>query len=202
MLNLKEKLKQKFRSFIDVCEETAREINGTYKEMTFKMWDIGKIIAEKRKEINPKYGDQFLAGICERMKSEPTPKHLGRCERFYNRYPDLPSRQSKSGLSPSHYIELANIPEPEERDKYEEIAVDEELTVTELREKIYPEEIGKPEKKTPKDWVNMILDKALEIKTWLSEPKVIPQLTIEDRSYLKETLEDLRDRLEEFIEQL
>lgn len=203
MLKLKEKLKQKFRSFVEVCEETAREINGQYQEMTNKMWDIGKIITKKRKEINPKYGDQFLAGVAERMESQPTVQHLAECERFYTRIPDLKERTIKTGLSSSKYALLARIPEEDDRIKMEEIAVEEDLSYREMQERIYPkEETGKPEKKTPKDWVNMILDKALEIKTWLSEPRVIPQLTIEDRSYLKETLEDLRDRIDEFIEQL
>jgi len=135
---MKQKLKQKkYKKFFDVCKETAKLINGAYREMTNKMWEIGKIIAEKREEVNPKYGSGFLAGIANEMKENVSIVHLGNCERFYSRFPDLLHRCNKSGLSPTHYIALAKRDlTNDEINKYENLASEKEWSVRELENQL------------------------------------------------------------------
>lgn len=145
----KQKLKQKkkYRKFFEVCKETAKAINGTYREMTNKMWEIGKVIAEKRKEINPKYASGFLAGIANEMKEDVTPQTLGRCERFYNKFPDLYMRMDKSGLAATHYRIMSERDLSEkEIEHYEERASKEDWSTRELTERLpHKIEIPTPE---------------------------------------------------------
>jgi len=193
---MKQKLKKIFRSFVEICEETARLINGKYREMTNKMWEIGKIITKKRKEIYPKYGEQFLAGIAERMESHPTPRHLAECERFYNRYPDLQTRVIQSGLSPSHYQRLSRLYDEKKRNFLEKIAIKKNLSVRELEEKIYPEkEYVQPDGIA--DYLDQVPIRFRSFKDWKIAIKEEPELTKGVVYRIKRTIKFLQKLVEE-----
>jgi len=136
-LVVKQKEKSKEKSFEDVCKETANEINGRIKTTQSTMWEIGKIISKRRAEVNPKYGGQFLAGIAERMESEPSLGHLRTCENFHKKFPDLQLRIRKSSLSISHYVVLARYTlEKDEEEKFEEKSKKNKWSVLKLIEEI------------------------------------------------------------------
>lgn len=138
-MKLKLKLKEE-EKFFQICKEIAKKLDEISKGMSNRMWNIGKIIAEKRKEINPKYGDRFLKNIAEEMRENITPHHLGNCEIFYNKFPNLSARTDKSKLSPTHYarISLRDLTE-EETKKYEKLASENNWSVRELEEALSEE---------------------------------------------------------------
>jgi DNA modification methylase len=104
-------------------------------------WDLGKFLVEKVVPTALKegiFGDQAL----KMMSSVPGGKFsfsmLKQCQQFYTYYPDV----GKRPLPDIFYFELATkIPDSHMRRDYEKLAVDKKWTISELRKKIYDDEV-------------------------------------------------------------
>lgn len=130
--------KRKYRQLDDIATETAKEVNGLAKETLSKMWEIGKILVKKREETDPKFKGAFYAAVANKMQEDMSIDMLYQCARFYERYPDFETRVSKTGLSGSHYLELARVGDRERAEELEIMASEGDWSKRRLIEEIRP----------------------------------------------------------------
>ena len=68
------------------------------KEVSTRMWEIGRILVEAREKVNPKFKGAFYQGVANHMKEDLSLSALYECAKLYERYPDFSSRVEKTGL--------------------------------------------------------------------------------------------------------
>lgn len=106
-------------------------------------WDLGKFVVEKVLPTALKegiFGDQVL----KMMASMPGGKFpyamLKQCQQFYTYYPDVQKRP----LPEAFYFDLATkVADSRKRKEYEKMAIERKWAITELRKKIYDDELSR-----------------------------------------------------------
>src|SRR6266550_3161297 len=112
LMKKKKEEKYKFRLLKEVAKETAQLISKLTEEVVSKTWEIGKIVAEKRKEINPQYGDYFHSGIAEELLAfgiDLKPSTLDTYERFYSKFPTLSRILKETKLTAGQLKEISHV---------------------------------------------------------------------------------------------
>jgi len=82
------------------CKETARLLDKEFNDLAFMQWEIGKIIFEAKKQIEPSERKHFIKAIFQQLEQgfnfpinrKFSMATLKKCEKFYERFPDLPKR--------------------------------------------------------------------------------------------------------------
>ena len=68
------------------------------KEVSTRMWKIGRILVEAREKVNPKFKGAFYQGVANHMKEDMALSTLYSCAKLYERFPDFLARYKKTGL--------------------------------------------------------------------------------------------------------
>jgi len=119
-----------------------RVANDVNQIMIETYWKIGQSIIEREQdgELKAEYGKKILTTLSKRLTNELgkgySRSNLYNMRSFYTAYPKIPDTSKKLTLTWSHYIELKDIKNPDERSFYELEAINSKWSTTELKRQI------------------------------------------------------------------
>jgi len=117
--------------------KVANDVNQTMIET---YWKIGQSIIEHEQDgdLKAEYGKKILTVLSKRLGNELgkgySKSNLYNMRGFYIAYPNFPDASGK--LTWSHYIELKDIKNPDERSFYEQETINSKWSITELKRQI------------------------------------------------------------------
>jgi len=122
-----------------IVESKSKIYSAVNSTMTTTYWNIGKRIVEEEQEGKERaeYGKALLKNLSMELTKEfkrgYSEDNLKNMRRFYLAYPKSETLSNKFKLSWSHYIFLTRITDKEERKFYELEAIQESLSVREIK---------------------------------------------------------------------